>query len=248
METSSATMTVLLHGAGAGSWIWGRVIAHLRGPAFAPEYPGRRAGATPETCADAIVARLDGAGIGDVVLVLHSLSGVLAAPLALRLGTRLKHLVLVAAVVPAPGRTFAQTLGFPARLVLPLLFRLNPKGLRPSPAMIRSELCDDLSPEDVDEVVNRYAAEWPGLYLTPAPALPDGLPTSVILLTRDRSVPPTLQRAIAKRLGVSRTRELDAGHLAMLSRPGELAAWIDLARSGTATRSNPNLGSIPEAA
>jgi pimeloyl-ACP methyl ester carboxylesterase len=243
METSRTT-TVLLHGAGAGPWIWDRVIARLNGPAVAPEYPGRLAGATPETCADDIMTQLDRAGIRDAVLVLHSLAGVLAAPLASRLGARLKHLVPVSAVVPSPGRTFAQTMEFPARLVLPLLFRLNPKGLMPSPRMIRDELCGDLSPEDADAIVERHAAEWPGLYLTPASKLPDGVPMTSVILTGDRSVPPKLQRDIANRLGISRTHELDAGHLAMLSRPEELARLIDRAALEH-VNGNPSFERIP---
>lgn len=229
MEYATPT-TVLLHGAGLGPWIWERVIARMRGLAFAPEYPGRAPDATPDACADAIMAQLDRAGIGDVVLGLHSLAGVLAAPLTRRLGNRLRHLVLVSAVVPAPGRNFAQAMGFPARFVLPLLFRLHPEGLRPSEGMIRAELCGDLEPRDAREVAERYAAERPGLYLSSATAMPEGVPMSSVILTRDRSVPPARQRAIAKRLAVSRIHEIEAGHLAMLSRPDELARLFDAAR------------------
>jgi pimeloyl-ACP methyl ester carboxylesterase len=230
-DPTPGVTTVLLHGAGMSPWIWERVTAHLRGPSFAPEYPGRTPAATPDRCADAIIAQLDRANIRDVHLVLHSLAGVLAAPLARRLGERLKRLVLVAAIVPAPGRTFAQTMGFPARLMLPLLFRFNPHGLKPSEGMIRRELCGDLTPTDADKVVVRYEAEWPGLYITPTTVLPPGIPMAAVLLTRDRSIPPSLQRALARRLGITHQQTLNAGHLPMLSQPRELASLLDVAFS-----------------
>ncbi len=219
---------LLLHGAGTGPWVWDRVLETLQTPAIAPTYPGRVSGATPDACADGVVAALDRAGIDHVVPVLHSLAGVLARPLAERLGSRLKKLILLSAVVPAPYRTFAQTMGFPARLLLPLLFRFNPNGLKPSPKMIRAELCHDLTEEDTDSVIENYAAEMPGLYMTPAGPGEIRVPaTTYLKLLQDRSVPPSLQDSIAGRLTGSKIREFNAGHLAMLSRSRELAHVLD---------------------
>ncbi len=119
---------VLLHGAGTGAWVWERVIDELPIPAIALEVPGRVAGATPDGCAAALVAELDRKGVGPVVLVLHSLAGVLAPGLSARLGSRLRHCVFVAAVIPPPGKAFVDALGFPAQLILRALFRLAPEG------------------------------------------------------------------------------------------------------------------------
>lgn len=53
-------------------------------------------------------------------------------------------------------------------------------------------------------------------------------PAHYIVATDDRMVPPSAQRWMAKRAG-ARTIEIDASHAAMLSRPYEVAAFIEAA-------------------
>ena len=210
----------LLHGAGTGPWVWDRVLDRLDGSGAALAVPGRVPGATPAGCAAELVAELDRRAMDSVVLVLHSLSGVLAADLASLLGTRLANTIFVAAVIPPSGRSFVDAMPFPNRIILRLLFRLRSGGLKPSPAMIRRELCNDLSEADAEMVVSRYEAELPGLYLNPAgdPAPLAG--SAYVKLSRDQSVTAAMQDGMIRRLPEARVNEIDAGHLAMLSAPG----------------------------
>ena len=206
-----------------GAWVWDRVINELPLPALALDVPGRVDGVTPDSCAVALVAELDRKGVDSAILVLHSLAGVLAPGLAARLGARLKRIVYVAAVIPPSGGSFVDALGFVNRVVLRLLFKFNQKGLKPSPAMIRRELCNDLDQQDADLVVSRYAAEMPGLYLAPTGAQPPRASATFIKLLRDQSVPPPQQDSMIKRLNNPRVREIEAGHLVMLSAPAAIA-------------------------
>lgn len=222
----SHPMTLLLHGAGVGAWAWQAVIERMATPALALDIPCRHADATPERCAQALVAELDRRGIGEVVIVAHSLAGVLMPALAAHLGTRLRHCVYLAAVVPPPGGAFVDALGRVERTLLRLLFRFNRDGLKPGPAMIRKELCEDLDEVAAARVVSRYAAEFPGLYLTPVAAQPAHLPSTYLRLLRDRSLVPARQDAMIARLRRAQVRELDAGHLAMLSAPAQVAALL----------------------
>lgn len=223
----SGITTVLLHGAGTGAWVWKPTIDEMAFPVIALDVPSRKAGVTPDSCATALVAELDRRGIDEVVLVAHSLAGVLVPGLASRLGPRLKHCVYVAAVVPPPGGAFVDALGFVNRVVLRLLFKFNPEGLKPSPSMIRRELCNDLGPSSTELVISRYAAEFPGLYLSPAGLGPVLCNATYLKLLKDQSVSPAQQDAMITRLGNPRVREMDAGHLVMLSAPAGLAALLD---------------------
>lgn len=219
-------VVVFVHGAGTGSWIWQSVRESLPIQSTAVDVDGRHRGATPPTCAQAIVEELDAAGIDRVALVLHSLAGVLAPELAQRLGQRLETTIFVSAVVPAQGKRFVDAMGFPANLILPILFKFNRQGLVPSESMLRREYCEDLSSSDANMLVKRYQAEWPGLYLSRVQAAGQLSRPVYIKLLEDRSVPPKLQNRMIGNLKRPNVVSIDAGHMVMLSKPGELAKVI----------------------
>ena len=221
----SSGHAVFLHGSGTGPWIWEAVRRHLPVASTALTVPSDRSGTDPVLCASEILSDPAFPTHGPVVLVLHSLAGVLEAPLAQALGDRLLHVVLVASVVPAPGRTFASTMGFPASLILPLLFRFQPQGLVPSPSMIVDQLGTDLDDAQRTELVARFRPEMRGLFLERVPVEEARIPRTYLLCQRDRSVSPALQTRIATRLG-AQIRSLESGHLPMLSRPAEVAGII----------------------
>lgn len=230
------TTTVLLHGAGTGPWVWDRVRAALNAPSVAPAVPGRQAGATPDGCAAALAAGLE--GHDDIVLVVHSLAGVLVPGLAARLGTRLRHVVYVGAIVPPDGGAFADALPWFDRTVLRLLFALKPRGLKPGAAMLRHELCNDLDAATTAELLERYEAEFAGLYLTPTgrPTVPTApaFAASYVRLGRDQSLPPARQDRMHARLPGAALLELDTGHMPMLARPEQLAQLIGRCADGRA--------------
>lgn len=217
---------VLVHGAGTGAWVWERVEPLIALSSVSLDVPSRSRDATPTDCAAKIVEALDDRGIDRVVLVMHSLAGVLAGALADRLADRLDGCVYVSAVVPDDGSTFAKAIGFPGRLLLPLLFRFRPGGLLPSEAMIRKELCTDLKEDDCRLVIERYEAEFPGLYLSRVAGPPDRRSAYVKLL-QDSSVTPDQQSRMVDRLDNPEVFEIDSGHLVMLSHPKELADNIN---------------------
>lgn len=223
---SNKTTVVFLHGAGTGAWVWERVINELSVPTIALEVPGRRAGVTPEGCAEALAAEIDQQGIDSVVLVMHSLAGVLAPGLVARLGKRVKRLVFLSAVIPPSGGSFVDALGFVNRLILSILFKFNPQGLKPSPEMIRAELCNDLNPQDSEEMIARFTPEMPGLYLTPVGKFSPLPNATYIKLLKDQSVSPAQQNSMLARLAQPVVRELETGHMAMLSAPAALAKLI----------------------
>lgn len=219
---------VFLHGAGTGPWIWEDARARLERLSVALSVPSDRPGTTPQRCADELLADPSFPAQGPIVLVLHSLAGVLERPLVQALGSRVVQVVHVATVAPAPGRSFASTVGFPANIVLPLLFRMNPRGLKPSPAMLLRELGQDLSEARRSELVARHRPELGGLFLEPVPSAEVAVPRTYVLCAKDRCVSPALQARIAKRLG-AKVHSIEAGHLPMLSRPAEFADLLSRA-------------------
>ncbi len=113
---------VLLHGAMLGGWIWERVTPLLHGPSLAVDLPGR--GSHPAEvrrvtlgdAVDSVVADLEAFPPGRVVLVAHSLSGILLPGVMSRLPGRIVHTVWVSAAVPVPGQAYLDSLPTGERL------------------------------------------------------------------------------------------------------------------------------------
>lgn len=230
---------VFLHGAGTGPWIWEAVRQSLPHPSVALEVPSNRERTHPEQCAQELLSHHDFPSQGHVVLVLHSLAGVLETAMARSLGARAIHVVHVASVAPRPARSFASTVGFPASLMLPVLFRFQPRGLLPSPAMLIGQLGNDLPDALRTKLVARHRPEFPGLFLKPvAPSAVD-IPRSYIQCTNDRCVSPKLQEKIAARLG-ARLHSMDSGHMPMLSRPSEFVIVLERIFAGMQTAAPEN--------
>ena len=105
---------VLVHGAMHGGWCWRDVRTRLAShghDVHTPTLTGqgdRRADLTPDvgvtTHVDDVAELLWFEDLHEVHLVLHSYAGVLAGPLAQRVGERLASVVYLAAFVTAPGQ------------------------------------------------------------------------------------------------------------------------------------------------
>jgi pimeloyl-ACP methyl ester carboxylesterase len=159
----------------------------------------------------------------DVVVVAQSL-GAFAGPIvADQVSAAL--LVLLAPMVPVSGETAGEwwrNTGH-ADAIAPLIERYGPMGAWGQDAF------EEVFLHDVDPVVARETARLsgapgPGMFSEPwpLPEWPD-VPTRVLCPREDRLFPWRFQeRVVRDRLGL-RPAEIAGGHLAMLSRPAELA-------------------------
>ena len=161
-----------------------------------------------------------------IVVVAHSLGGTIGLEVAARLDDRLAGFAAVSAVLPAKGRSFAGSLPFPERLVMPAILRLF--GTRPPDGEVRKAYCQDLSAEVGDEVVDRFAAESHRVYLDKQHAiLPAFVPSRYLVLTDDTQFSQAQQRKFAKSAGIGECVEVSGGHLAMLSNPDGVAGALN---------------------
>ncbi len=110
---------VLVHGAWHGGWCWQRVVQVLgsaghRCHALTLTGVGERAhllspAITLEMHIEDVAATIEMEELSDVVLAVHSYSGMIGTAIADRFGSRLRHLVYVDAVVPRPGESWSST-------------------------------------------------------------------------------------------------------------------------------------------
>ncbi|MCK6211547.1 alpha/beta hydrolase [Georgenia sp. EYE_87] len=247
------TTFVIVHGAGGSAWEWHLVREELlaRGhDVVAVDLPSEDESAGLEQYADTVVAAVRAATGGrsrraaeDVVLVAHSLGGFVAPLVAARIPVR--RLVLVAAMVPAPGETgdgWWESSGYLAAVRERGAPRDDGAGHDdeadrddagredgavadegPGAAEIATFM-HDLDPALAAEALRRGRDQAGRIMSEPWPltAWPD-VPTSYLVLRDDRFFPASfLHRLARERLGVE-ADEMPGSHAAYLSRPAELA-------------------------
>ena len=219
---------VLLHGAGSDAWYWHRVAPRLRAlghEVIAPDLPCEDDSAGLEEYAETVVG-----AVGDrsaIVLVAQSMSAFSAPIVATRVPTEL--LVLVAPMIPAPGESAGEwwrATGQPAaRRELDEREGRDPDA----PFDPRVTFLHDVPAQVVDEAFARgergqsatpFGEPWP-LHAWPE------VPTRVLIGSRDRFLPASFQRMLAReRLGIV-PDEIGTGHLPALADPDGLVGRLE---------------------
>lgn len=216
------TTYALIHGSGDGGWAWHLVQRALRErghEAVAPDLPTDRDDATWDDCVDVIADAADG---DDVVVVGQSSGGLLVPLVAERLGAVLQ--VYVAGMVPRPGETANQWFGNVGWFGAVAELAEEDDGLTGHPDPMVA-FYHDVPPQLAAEALarERPTGERLGETPWPSPVLP-AAPARYVVTTRDRFLPPRVQRRVAaERLGITGPDEIAAGHCAPISRPEALA-------------------------
>lgn len=228
---------VLIHGASSDSWYWHRVVPLLRArghDVIAPDLPiGEDSAGLAEyrdTVLDAIGDRSDG---GDLIVVAQSMGGFTAPLVCERVPVQL--LVLVAAMVPAPGESGAQwwvNTGY-----ADAKREQDERDGRPPDAGLdlMTAFFNDVPPEVVEEAFARGElpqSDAPFKHPWPLDAWPD-VPTKFLLCREDRFFPAEfMRRVVPARLGIV-PDEMDSGHLPALAHPDELVERLEAYRVAT---------------
>jgi pimeloyl-ACP methyl ester carboxylesterase len=241
---------VLIHGAFHTAACWAPTVAELDRQApglqvLAVDLPGR--GATPgdlrtvtlERCVESVLERIDHAGLDEVVLVAHSLGGLVAPGVVTRLGaSRVARLVLIAAVIPPEGGSNLALIPQPARWMIAKLLRAGVARRPPARPIARVSFCNGMTRGQREKVYAQLVPEAPGPFHEPVSRidLPASVPRTWILPLRDRSNPPRKQRVCIDNLGgVDEVIQIDTCHDVMISEPANLATIL-IERCTTARR------------
>lgn len=166
------------------------------------------------------------AGLADIVLVGHSMAGLTVPGVVTKLGSpRVRELVLATAFVPPEGKSLVDTLTGPWALTA----RRNAKkgGLSKTPAIgvrltylngvpraRRKFIAGKVYPESARMLAEKVSRQ----------GMPDEIPRTWILTTRDRALSVKLQhKGIDAIGGVQAIIPLDTCHCLMVSKPERLA-------------------------
>jgi pimeloyl-ACP methyl ester carboxylesterase len=225
---------VLVHGGSHGAWCWQRLRAELaqRGyRADAPDLPGHGDDPTPretvtwQSQVEALEQYVRQRASSQIILVGHSLAGVLLPEIARRQPEIVKQLVFLAAIVLEPGENGLDTMDRQMRETFLALARASTdqtvffnydnarsrffKGL---PEAEARALYDKLTPQPIDLYVQRASTGVGDLVI----------PIRYIAFEQDSAITPDRIEHFARIAGGS-FETMDAPHGAMLTHPGALA-------------------------
>jgi pimeloyl-ACP methyl ester carboxylesterase len=197
----------LIHGGGGSAWDWHLVAPELRERGHDPvalDLPSEDESAGWSEYTDTVLQEVGDRS--DLVVVGHSLGGFTGPLVCARVPVEL--LVLVAAMIPSPGETFADwwaNTGYEESAYDDVFYHDVPP-----------ELAAESRQRERGEASRALREPWP------LEAWPD-TPTRYLLCRNDRMFPAAWARRHAgERLGIE-PDEMDGGHYVMLSRPVDLA-------------------------
>ena len=227
---------MLVHGGRFAASCWDRLIPHLEPPVVAVDLPGRgtRAGVDLRTvgiaeCAGAVLEEVG--EWNDVVVVGHSLAGVTLPSVAGALGSRLARLVFLSAAVPRHGESVFDTIS--PELHASVVDSFDDGVYHPVGPDAAVYLCNDMDDAATQFTLARQVDESFRLLTDPVDlAAAAGVPSTYIRLSDDATLLPTAQDASITALGSPGVVHMAAGHMAMISRPRELALTLERIRSG----------------
>ncbi|MDA8098694.1 MAG: alpha/beta hydrolase [Nitrospiraceae bacterium] len=224
---------LLIHGALRGAWLWERVMPLLQKGGANPialDLPGHgtrageRRGVTMSTYIADVIDFIRRENLRELVLVGHSMSGIIISKIAEEMPARVKHLAYLAAVVP-PGSS----------ALIDLLPKERQETLRKQQGTatevfgtiesLRPGYFTDLEGEEQERYLRRLTPEPLAAFFDRITfnTFPDtAVPRTYIMGMRDKALPPALTAGFAGTLRVDPVR-IEAGHDMMVSRPGEVA-------------------------
>ena len=224
---------VLIHGASCTARCWDRLLPLLEHETLALDLAGRGVhadiaskgvslGDFAALARDDVLSR----GLDDIVLVGHSLAGVVLPRVIELLPELIRHVVLVSALAPPHGTRVLDRIDPDIRVQVEAAIAGGIYAQTTEAARVM--LCNDMDEEQaawtLSQLVPDSAAVLAEAVDISGYARP--LPRSYVVLERDACYPPELQRESAQRIG-AHCYQIDCGHMAMVTRAPELAAILN---------------------
>ncbi len=216
-----------------GAWLWDRLVPLLEkggAAAIAYDLPGHgkreteRAGVNMSAYINDVVSYIKQQDLSDLILVGHSMSGIIISKVAEEVPERIRHLVYLAAVVPRDGDALIDLLTKERQEALRRLEGKATELFGPLDAL-RPNYFTDQGGADKDFYLKQLTPQPLAVFFEKISLKRfSGLkiPRTYIMGLRDKALPPELTRGFAQRLGV-KPFELDAGHDMMVVIAQEVA-------------------------
>lgn len=229
---------VLVHGAWLDASSWYKIVPDLQAAGYEViivNLPGHGSDNTsPETInLQSYVDAVKNA-IGDrtnVILLGHSMGGAVVTQTAEQIPSQLAKVIYIGAFVPQNGETLFQLANTDKESLLGKYLRPDEKAgtILVAPEGIPVAFANDLAQEEVDVLVANNKADPLIPFVSPVTLTAEnyGKVNKVYIFTvNDKTVGYKLQQSMAKNAGITKTYDIQSGHLAFFSKPDELTEII----------------------
>jgi pimeloyl-ACP methyl ester carboxylesterase len=179
---------------------------------------------------DRVVAAID-ASAEPVVLVGHSLGGLVISQTAERIPEKISSLVYLCAVLLQDGQSAIDaSVNDPAsQLTANISFDEGAAASSVARSAVRDLFYGDCTVEASERATRLLVPEPVGPASTPVHVTAErwgSVPRSYIVCTQDRAISPAQQRAMIASVGVDRVIEMDSSHSPFISQPERLATLL----------------------
>lgn len=225
---------ILVHGSWHGSWCWEKVVPLLEQKGHTVEcvdLPGyEEIGTLAQVTYQDYYEHIEGILYRcdePVILVAHSMSGIVVGPLADRMSSRVKHAFFIAAFLPAFGESLLDVAMRYDKSEIPSILEVDSVN---RVHLLDSEGAKEALYHDCSSTVK----DWATTQLRPQPYDPLETPVdwedsfqgrdqrTYVICELDRDVEPRAQRDMLQ-CHPARVVSMNCGHFPFLSKPEELA-------------------------
>jgi len=242
---------VLVHGGGHGGWCWqptARLLRDAGHDVYTPTLTGFGERSHLDVTRISFGTFVDDVGnvlrfedLHDVVLVGHSMGGVVVPRVAEVVPDRIGRVVWLAAVVTGDGESLIEAV--PQSPWIARAVTLGPDGTaHTDPELILDANIQDGTEEQRGFVRERHLPYPPHALVEPgrlSAFLALGLPTGYLVAEDDRTIEPDVARRFAARLPGAVIDSVPGSHDCMLTRPVEVAAALEAMAAAPVERAAP---------
>lgn len=230
----------LVHGAWMDAGVWDKVLPLLEAKsckAIAVNLPGHGYEPTPakeltlDGYADVVIQAIG--KTNNVILVGHSMAGMVISAVAEKIPSQIQKLVYVAAYLPQSGESLYQISQEDKDSNIGNFWRQeDPAQYSPAwiaPEGIKECFAADAPDADLEYLIKRHKAEALGPMATPVTLTPEKfgkVSKHYIYTAKDNAVSYALQQKMVARVKVQQTAELVTSHTPFFSQPKLLAELI----------------------
>lgn len=224
---------LLVHGGCHGAWCWGRVIHNLQNlghRGMALDLPGHGLDRTPRqnvtfnNYIEKLCEFIEEKDLSNLVLVGHSLAGIILSEVASKFPERIQHLIYLAGFVLDEGESGIEIIPANRRQEYLDMANQSPENsISMDFETVHWRFLNDLDRENALKIYARLTPQPFGVYLQASSVSLASLSQRLtyIICTNDHTMSYKLCTLLAKKL-VGDTYEIESDHDAMLSHPEEL--------------------------